>query len=216
MSALAVVPVKNFDRAKQRLKDEGYSVSRRALVESMLTDVLMALRRAETIDAAIVVTQDRAAERLALAWDAEVVADPDEASHSAAAAIGIKEAQRRGARSVLIVAGDCPALLQGEVDALLRRHVGRPGVVVIPDRHGTGTNALLLTPPDAIVPAFGPGSCERHVSIANAAGVPVEVVEVPSLAIDIDTVADLEALKAAFADHTGGAAHTRGMLTRTL
>src|SRR5207302_7322924 len=66
-------------------------------------------------------------------------------------------------------------------------------MLIVPDRHGTGTNALLLTPPDALAPSFGPGSCERHARQARAAGVAAEVVEVPSLATDIDTPEDLEA-----------------------
>ena len=101
-----------------------------------------------------------------------------------------------------------------EVDELVWSRDGLLGVVVVPDRHGTGTNALLLTPPDAIAPAFGPGSCERHAALAGAAGVAVEVDPLASLAIDVDTVDDLDALRAALAGHTGGAAHTRGILTR--
>ncbi len=214
MSAFAVVPVKQFARAKQRLSDDGFKISRRALVESMVTDVLQALKRAETIDAVIVVTQDRDVERLAVAWEAEVVGDPDEDSHSAAALIGVAEARRRGATAVMLVAGDCPMLDPSEVDLLVSRREGLDGVIVIPDRHGTGTNALLLTPPDAIAPAFGPGSCERHAALAGAAGVPVEIDALASLAIDVDTRDDLDTLRAALADHTGGAAHTRGMLAR--
>lgn len=214
MSAIAVVPVKQFARAKQRLSDDGFRVSRRALVESMVTDVLQALKRAETIELVIVVTQDHDVERLALAWDAEVVHDPDEDSHSAAAMLGVAEARRRGAKSVLLVAGDCPMLNPAEVDALVSRREGLDGVIVVPDRHGTGTNALMLTPPDAIAPAFGPGSCERHVALASAAGVPVEVDPLPSLAIDVDTREDLDVLRNALAAQTGNAAHTRGMLAR--
>jgi 2-phospho-L-lactate guanylyltransferase len=213
MSAIAVLPIKPFDQAKSRLTDDGFKVSRRALVESMVTDVLMALRRAHEIDTVLVVTPDRSAERLAVAWDAEVLAEPEPSSHSEAAVIGVREAIIRGARSVLLVPGDCPMLDPGELDELIARATG-PGVIIVPDRHGTGTNALLLTPPDVIAPAFGPDSCERHIEIAREAGVDVEVVEVATLAIDIDTVDDLALMKAEFADHTGGAAHTRGMLTR--
>jgi 2-phospho-L-lactate/phosphoenolpyruvate guanylyltransferase len=215
VSTIAVVPVKQFARAKQRLTEGGFSVSRRALVEAMLTDVLMALRRADTIDAAIVVTQDRDAERLAVAWEATAISDPEETSHNAAAALGVAEALRRGATSVLLVPGDCPLLDPPEVDALVAR-ARSTSVVVVPDRHGQGTNGLLLTPPGAIGPSFGPDSCERHVDLAQAAGVSVDVAKVASLALDIDTVQDLEALRAAFADHTGNAAHTRGMLARLL
>jgi len=70
----------------------------------------------------------------------------------------------------------------------------------VPDRHRTGTNALLLTPPDAIRPAFGEGSCERHVAAARAAGIPHSVEHLRSLALDLDTPADVVALTTALAD----------------
>ncbi len=87
-------------------------------------------------------------------------------------------------------------------------------MTIVPDRHGTGTNALLLSPPDVIEPAFGPGSRERHEELAAAAGVPCSVEELPTLALDVDTAEDLIALRQALADRRGGAAHTRGMLSR--
>ena len=64
---------------------------------------------------------------------------------------------------MLLVPGDCPALDPGEVATLLARQ-GRAGVVIVPDRHGAGTNALLLSPPDVIEPSFGPGSFARHAA----------------------------------------------------
>ena len=67
-------------------------------------------------------------------------------------------------------------------------------VAIVPDRHGTGTNALALAPPGAIQPAFGEGSCARHVAAAREAGVPFAVEELPSLALDLDTPADVVAL----------------------
>ncbi len=80
------------------------------------------------------------------------------------------------------------------MDELLAHPARAPSVLVVPDRHGTGTNALLLTPPDSIPPSFGPGSCERHLALAQARGVKAEVVRLPSLALDVDTPEDLEAL----------------------
>jgi 2-phospho-L-lactate guanylyltransferase len=84
--------------------------------------------------------------------------------------------------------------------------------VVVPDRHGEGTNALLLEPPDAIEPSFGPGSCARHVRAARAAGVAHAVVDVPTLALDVDTGDDLEALAATLGGRRGQAPATRGAL----
>jgi 2-phospho-L-lactate guanylyltransferase len=215
-ATVAVLPVKRFARAKQRLAEAHGKGTRRALVEAMVTDVLVALRRSTRVDEVIVVTSEPAAEALANGYDASVVPDGDDPTHSRAAMIGVRAAMARGARRVLLVPGDCPALDPKELDALLAR---RPApedreVVVVPDRHGTGTNALLLTPPDAIEPAFGPGSRDRHVAAAQAAGAACTVDEVPSLVLDVDTSEDLEALRIALGDGHGNAAHTRGMLNR--
>jgi 2-phospho-L-lactate guanylyltransferase len=88
-----------------------------------------------------------------------------------------------------------PFLDPSEVDALLER-AKRAGtaVSIVPDRHSRGTNGLLLHPPDAVPPAFGAGSCARHRALAMAAGASSRVEPLPSLALDVDTAADLDAL----------------------
>jgi 2-phospho-L-lactate/phosphoenolpyruvate guanylyltransferase len=209
----AVLPVKHLDAAKQRLAASLTPGTRRVVMESMVTDVLVALRRSKEIDQVLVVTGENSIEALAHGYDADVIPDPEDRSHSDAARRGVREAMARGVKRVLLVPGDCPALDPKEVDALLDRHRSA-GVVVVPDRHGSGTNALLLQPPDAIHPAFGAGSKERHVTAATVAGHPVVVDEVPSLAMDVDTAEDLDALRDFLAGRHGGAAHMRGMLSR--
>jgi 2-phospho-L-lactate guanylyltransferase len=211
LSTYAILPVKRFERAKQRLGGTLSDGSRWALAEAMVTDVLVALRRSKAVDHVLVVTCEPRAESLALGWGADVIADPQERSHSNAATLGIRAAVERGATRVLLVPGDCPSLDPDEVDELLS---DGPGVKVVPDRHGTGTNALVLDPPEAIAPGFGPGSCERHVDRAREEGVHWEIHHTPSLTLDVDTREDLEALQDALAASTGGAAHTRGMLAR--
>jgi 2-phospho-L-lactate guanylyltransferase len=94
---------------------------------------------------------------------------------------------------VLAVPGDCPALDPGELAALLG---ASEAIVVVPDRHGSGTNALLLAPPTAMAPSFGPGSRERHEAAARATGLPWAVREVPGLGMDADTPEDLATLEA--------------------
>ncbi|MCW3041243.1 MAG: cofC [Solirubrobacterales bacterium] len=215
MSTFAVLPVKHFVAGKTRLADDLGKGTRRALVEAMVTDVLIALRRAQKIDHVLVVTGEAAMEAIAHGYDADTVLDPEDAGHSQAALIGVREAIERGARRVLLVPGDCPALDPKEIDALLTRAPApSPEVVVIPDRHGDGTNGLVLTPPDVIIPAFGPGSRERHVAAAQEAGAVLRIEELPSLILDVDTIDDLAALREALGGGHGNAAHTRGMLNR--
>lgn len=215
MSTIAVLPVKRFDEAKQRLGETLREGARRALAEAMLTDVLTALRRARRVDGVIVVTREHAADALARAQDAQTIRDPDEPGHNPAARAGVQWAIEQGARRALLVPGDCPALDPAEVDdLLLAQPHSEARVTIVPDRHGTGTNALVLCPPDAIAPSFGPGSRARHQQLARAAGAECRIAEPPSLALDVDTIEDLAALRAALDARTGGAAHTRGLLSR--
>jgi 2-phospho-L-lactate/phosphoenolpyruvate guanylyltransferase len=210
----AILPVKRFAVAKARLEDDLSAGTRRALTESMVTDVLMALRRTNAIDEVLVVTSDPTAEAIGHGYGAIVLADDVEEGQSAAALIGIEHALEHGAGRVLLVPGDCPALDPAELTGLLERAADERAVTLVPDRHGTGTNALVLVPPDVIEPAFGEGSRERHEQAAAAAGVPCHVESVPTLLIDVDTGDDLVALRQLLSDHRGGAAHTRGMLSR--
>jgi 2-phospho-L-lactate/phosphoenolpyruvate guanylyltransferase len=213
MRTCAVLPVKRFDDAKQRLDRALNAGTRRALAEAMVSDVLHGLRRAQGVDKVIVVTGESGAEALARAYDAESIPD-DDRGHSHAARSGVDWALEREYERVLLVPGDCPALDPREVDELVAGAMSAPDVVIVPDRHGTGTNALLLAPPDAIAPSFGPGSRARHEQLARDAEAECRIAEPPSLALDIDTIDDLAVLRAALDARTGGAAHTRGLLAR--
>jgi 2-phospho-L-lactate/phosphoenolpyruvate guanylyltransferase len=215
MNTIAVLPVKRFDDAKQRLGETLRSGTRRALAEAMLTDVLTALRRAKRVDAVVVVTSEHAADALARAQDARTIREPAEPGHNPAARAGVRWAIEQGARRAILVPGDCPALDPAEVDdLLLAQPHDEARVTIVPDRHGTGTNALVLCPPDAIAPSFGPGSRARHEQLAREAGAECRIAGPPSLVLDIDTIEDLAVLRSALESRTGGAAHTRGMLSR--
>jgi len=165
----------------------------------MLADVLAATSSAGLIERVIVVTGERRAERIALSGEPgrsgplEVLRDPRDIGHSEAATLGIVRAQALGASCVVLLPGDCPLLDPAELDAALERmESGR--VAIVPDRHGTGTNALLLSPPNAIAPAFGPGSSASHAYRAQRAGHVVAVERLDSLGLDVDTSDDLEVL----------------------
>jgi 2-phospho-L-lactate guanylyltransferase len=202
----AVLPVKSFTRAKQRLGEAVGGDERQELAAAMVADVLAALSKVPQLDDIVVVT----AEAL-VADDVVIVDDPEEAGQSAAAARGIDVALVRGAERVVLVPGDCPALDPDELGALL---AARAGVVIVPDRHGTGTNALLLEPPGIMPPSFGPGSFARHAALARAAGAAVKVRELPSLSLDVDTPDDLAALRAALGARGDAAPRTRAVLDR--
>jgi 2-phospho-L-lactate guanylyltransferase len=214
MSTLAILPVKSFGAAKQRLAPTLGAGSRQALARAMFSDVLASLRRVPSLDA-VVVTADQLAESAAVGVGVRVLRDSAQAGQSPAARIGIRDARAREYERVLLVPGDTPLVEPAEVTALLRRGDGEAlGVLAVPDRHGTGTNALLLSPPDAIAPGFGPGSFERHAQAAHAGGVAYGVAQVPGLVLDVDTPDDLAELTRVLETRRGHAPSTRGALSQ--
>jgi 2-phospho-L-lactate/phosphoenolpyruvate guanylyltransferase len=188
-----VVPVKRFAVAKSRLAPGIEAERKPELIAAMVADVLEAIGAARMIERTIVVSQEPEAAALAAAAGAELVTDFEDSSHVAAALAGIAAAEAGGAACVALLPGDCPLLDPRELDKMLTG-VPDPYVAVIPDRHGAGTNALVLAPPSAIEPSFGEGSRDRHVAAARAAGIPYGVEELPSLGLDLDTPADIVAL----------------------
>ncbi|HKH18289.1 MAG TPA: 2-phospho-L-lactate guanylyltransferase [Solirubrobacteraceae bacterium] len=211
MRTAAVLPVKSFGRAKQRLDAAVGQPDRGELAAAMLGDVLDALRAVGGLADVIVVTAEPRAADAARAAAAQIVDDPVEAGQSDAAARGVRAALARGAQRALLVPGDCPALDPAEVGRLLDGFPGA-GLVIVPDRHGSGTNALLIAPPNAVDPSFGPGSFARHAALGAAAGLVVRVAPVPSLELDVDTPGDLAALRRTLSSLPDAAPRTRALL----
>ncbi len=214
MRTAAILPVKGFARAKQRLGRSVADPLRLALAEAMVADVMRALAETRAVERTILVTRERSVIAAAGNLGAIVVDDASESGQSQAATLGIRRALEEGFERVLCVPGDCPALDPAELSGLLAAGTAADGpeVVVVPDRHGTGTNGLLLRPPQAIEPSFGPGSCERHRELARTAGVACRVERVASLLLDIDTGEDLAALRERLAGHEARAGRTRAVL----
>lgn len=207
MNATAILPVKRFGEAKSRLAAGIDAERRAALAAAMLEDALEAIAAARTIERTIVVTREPRAAELAGAAGAGVVSDFADESHSEAALAGIAAAEAQGSECVVLLPIDCPLLDPRELDHLLTG-VPEHYVAIVPDRHGTGTNALVLAPPSAIRPAFGEGSCARHVAAARDAGIPHGIEELASLGLDLDTPADVVALTRELEANPGRARRT--------
>jgi 2-phospho-L-lactate guanylyltransferase len=205
----AILPVKSFATAKQRLGSLLGAGSRHALAQAMFQDVLASLRRVEGIERIVVVASEPSVE---FAADEQVVLIDDEArdGQTPAALVGIRWAVASGFDRVLLVPGDTPLLSADEVDALLAD--APEAVVIVPDRHDTGTNALLLRPPTAIDPSFGPDSLQRHIASAEAAGVTHRVERLESLIFDVDTSDDLAVVAQTIEGSHALAPRTRGAL----
>ena len=190
----AIVPVKALEQAKRRLSSVLPDAARQQLVLAMLQDVLAALAGVGSIDWAVVVTGDQRVSALAQSRGASVLPEPGAAELNAAVASGIAYACSRGACGALVLPGDVPLTTSGELRGLVQSRGAQAGITLAPSHDNNGTNGLLLVPPHAVAPCYGPGSYLRHLSQAMARRVDVNVVHLEGLARDIDEPDDLARL----------------------
>jgi 2-phospho-L-lactate/phosphoenolpyruvate guanylyltransferase len=209
----AILPVKRFERAKQRLKDALGAGSRGALVSAMLSDVLSALQRCTALDSVLVVSGEPAVRDLIAEPQVVLIDDTSEKGQSHAAHTGLARAAALGYERALLVPGDCPLIDPSELEGLIERSAAEGhDVVIVPDRHEEGTNGLLLDPSGPFTPQFGPGSLDRHRDQASRRGLRCAVAPLPSLALDVDTAEDLAALAETLKHSHGRAPRTEGVL----
>jgi 2-phospho-L-lactate guanylyltransferase len=211
-STWALVPLRGLEDAKTRLGAELDPEERLELVVAMATRTLAATRDARGVAGTVLVTADPAAAELASTFGARTIVQRLPGLNAA-----LREARTvaaaLGATAVLVLPIDLPAVSRDALERLLAdaddaantSQAGRPVVLAVPDRHGRGTNALLVSPPAAIEPAFGEDSLRAHTVAAAAAGATFRRHEGP-LTLDVDTGADLLVAEAA----AGGPGATGG------
>ena len=186
----AVLPVKDPARAKDRLSPRLSPVERAALARSMYEHVLAALLSARGIDRILVATSDPAPAAHAPRGGALVLEETTQLSHSHSADAAARHALALGATTVVLLAIDTPFVTPAEIESLLTPPL--PHLRIVPDQAGTGTNALVRTPPDCIASRFGPGSFEAHLQQARDRGLACEVLRPRGLVFDVDTPEDYD------------------------
>jgi len=194
----AVVPVKPLRGALRRLMSALDAPVRRELQVAMLTDVLGACARAPGLTRVLVVTSDPDAAALAIRLaGARIVPDHDPPrGMNAAVSRGLAAVAAEGAEGALVLTADLPLARPLDIGAILARRTAQPSVVLVPSADGTGTNAMLLSPPEILRPRLGPDSLARHTAQVTRRGLLLTRLPVAGLALDIDTPSDLTALMA--------------------
>jgi 2-phospho-L-lactate guanylyltransferase len=187
VSVRIIVPHRGLAAAKTRLAPVLDDAERQALALRLLKRVLRVARRA--CHDVVVISPSAALEPVVVAERARLVVQCGLGLNA-----GLEQARANaladGVTTLVVLHGDLPLLQADDVLALIGA-VPEPGVAIAPDRGGTGTNGMALSPPDAIAFRFGTGSFAAHRAAAEAAGVaPVEVHR-PGLEFDVDTPADL-------------------------
>jgi len=193
---VAIVPLRSLEGAKSRLGGPLDAEERQALVADLLDRTVRAASAAEAVEAVVVVSPDPTVLRAASAAGATPVRQIGDGLNEGLLAAA-RWAAADGATALLVLPGDLPAISSASIAAMVdaaraaaAAEPGRPLVAIVADRHGRGTNALLLSPPDAIPFAFGPGSRGAHLAAAGEAGAVIVEVESP-LALDLDLPDDL-------------------------
>lgn len=186
-----VVPMKPLHMAKQRLRPAVGDAARQHLAVAMLAHVLHTVQDSGVADVAGVVGNDPGVLALAATHGFLPIADNPLAGYNTAVRRASSWAQARGAHALLILPSDLPLLTTTDLHALRDLLPASAGIVIAPDVHETGTNALLLRPPDLISPRFGPNSFQLHCLQALNLGLLPIIYHSPTLAHDIDIPADL-------------------------
>lgn len=185
-----LLPVKALTRAKSRLAPVFDGDQRRAIATALLEDALDLCAAVDFLQWWVVSEDD---EVLRKASDAglKTVTDPGAGLNDAVAA-GMAKALAAGAESLTVIPCDVPLAYKGDLVDLLDTGA-TSDIVLVPSGGDGGTNALFLSPPGLIEPAFGPGSLQRHIALAEKQRYRCSILSLPRLALDVDTPEDVDA-----------------------
>jgi 2-phospho-L-lactate guanylyltransferase len=195
MNVAALLPVKGFRNAKQRLSSLLGAAAREVLAETMFRDVLRQVRLARGLAGTFVVTGDDKVAAIAVQAGAEVIRERAENGETGAVDFARLELKQSGCEAVLILPGDMPLVCASDIEQVLAQvphDATGPYALLVPSHDHLGTNALLLAPPDVIKLRFGHDSFTFHMSQVTCQGLPMRFIENEHIALDIDEPKDLQ------------------------
>lgn len=200
MQTCALIPFKNFAHCKQRLRSVLTEEERCLLVAAMLEDTLRAVTDSRLLNERFLLSDDRDARQIALDMGWQCLGESSGVSglnNSVQAAVA-ELAEHYDA--ALVIHGDLPVLSSDEVDAIVSQHARqtistKPSLTLVPDAQKTGSNCLMVSPPNAISFQYGQGSYEKHLAFAEQRGIQFSTLSLPGAALDIDEAEDLQCLK---------------------
>jgi 2-phospho-L-lactate guanylyltransferase len=195
MTLWAIVPVKPLRRGKSRLAGTLSEDERTELNRSLLQNTLKTFADLREVEEVLVISRDPQALAIARQHGARTVREDGQPELNTALKRATVIAQVYATRGVLVLPADLPLVTRDDVLTLIERAGEPPAVVIAPDRHGTGTNALLISPAGLIEYDFGENSFQHHCQRAREAGARLEIVNLPTLGLDLDLPEDLELVR---------------------
>ena len=211
-----LLPIKDLRNAKQRLAGVLTPEERFAFAHAMLADTVRAVQGVRHADRIFVVTNYEPAMRAARENGWEILREDQQISESVSVDAASLQCEERGIAAVLRLPLDLPLVQSCDIDELLVAECAAPALVIVPSRDGTGTNAILRTPPTLFPSHFGSGSFAKHCGEAERAGARIFKRRNARLEMDVDDQADLRALLEGdlSGTQTGAWLGQNGILTR--
>lgn len=195
MKAL-LIPVKDPSKAKTRLAELLTEDERRRLAWTMLEDVARAVESSTRPDRVILVSSFEPAVDMARDLDWEVLIEENQISESDSVDWASRILSERRFDMVMRLPADLPLVKGQDIDDLMSITLESPGAILVPSSEGSGTNAIIRTPPTLFPSRFGPNSLALHKREAALVGVECRIVNNPRIALDIDEASDIERLLA--------------------
>ena len=195
MTLWAIVPVKPLRRGKSRLAGLLSEDERTELNRKLLQHTVKTLCEIKELEEVLVISRDPQALTLARNFGARTVRENGQPELNTALKRATVIAQVYATRGVLVLPADLPLISREDVLTLIDHANDPPVVVIAPDRHNTGTNALLMSPSGLIEYDFGLNSFQRHCQRVEATGARLEIVNLPNLGLDLDIPEDLELIR---------------------
>jgi 2-phospho-L-lactate/phosphoenolpyruvate guanylyltransferase len=189
-----LLPIKDLRNAKQRLAAVLTPDERFALAQAMLADTLRAVSGVSRAERIFVITNYEPAMEAAAEYGWEILREETQVSESASVDFASRLCAVQGVTALLRLPLDLPLVQSDDIDELLAIECSSPATIIVPSRDGTGTNAMLRTPPTLFPSHFGPNSFAKHRSEAENAGAKIIVRRNERLEMDVDDEADLRAL----------------------
>jgi 2-phospho-L-lactate/phosphoenolpyruvate guanylyltransferase len=211
-----LLPIKDLRQAKQRLASFLNAEERFGLAQAMLADTIRAVRGVRQADKIFVVTNYIPAMEAAKQNGWDILPEDRQISESFSVDYASMQCAKRGVTALLRLPLDVPMVQSTDIDELLALECVAPALVIVPSRDGTGTNAILRTPPTLFPSHFGSDSFAQHCAEARRVGAQILIRRNARLEMDVDDEADLRALASEDlgCTETGAWFHRSGLLTR--
>lgn len=195
MSLCAIIPIKPLRRGKSRLSGVLNQEKREGLNQYLLSSTLQCLKEINKIDHIIVISYDPSALTLARKYGARTVLENRKTNINRALRKATIAAQAIKSTKVLVIPSDLPLLTKEDVLAVIGKSGDPPEIVIVPDRKGGGTNALLINPIGTLKYNFGDWSFNKHIEQAERKKINIKICKRKNLSFDLDLPEDWDILK---------------------